>query len=372
MKVVFTGDLFLGGDLLEFEGRVIDVDEFHDADLRVSNLESPLSSGKNSAKKPVLFAPESAVNTLVSLNVDIVNLANNHIQDKGNEGIEDTLNLLKDHNIDCFGSGTDLKQASKEIWLSSKICVLGYCQYDSPTLNWIQRAKEDSPGVNPLSLEKVIEDLNKIPDSTKAILYFHWGREHVWLTQGKNIELARKLFDHPKVLHIIGMHPHRVQGSLKSGDKECYFSLGNFLFPNFYMEPPNNLYYPTEIQRDRIKHYTYQYHPVYKPTYKKWDLVNRISLILEFDTESTNLRAIPVMQKKDSPQIVKLKGVKGRLVLIWIGFISCFYFLPRGIYDLVEKSHAWSNVAFWRFKMKISILRQLSLRLILSKIKRKF
>lgn len=373
MKLIITGDFFGGGDLLDSSKKTgIEIEEFHLADKRIINLESPITNSRQSVNKPLLFAPNSSIERLKENRINACGIANNHIQDKGNEGINDTLNILKSNGIDVFGGGMNLTEASNPLFLDKNLYILGYCQYDSPTLNLVQRAERNKPGVNPLDHTKIESDLEDLPHDSKVILYFHWGREHVWLTQYKNIELAKKLLDHPKVLHIIGMHPHRIQGSLYKKGKSCYFSLGNFLFPNFYIKPKHELFYPDQEEKSNIKHYTYQYHNVYKSTYKKWKLVNRISLVLQFDTKDLSLKPIPVFQKRNEPVVIKLVGFKSNLVLLYISFLSRFYHLPKSIYIRLEQFHAWVTYKDWSLKVGISISRQLTIRELVKKITQKF
>ena len=48
--------------------------------------------------------------------------------------------------------------------------------------------------------------------------------------------------------------------------------LGNFLFPNFFIKPPAQIYNPKNIP-EKID-ITRQYHKVFKQTYKKWRWIN--------------------------------------------------------------------------------------------------
>ncbi len=371
MKVFFSGDLFAGGDLIDYQPDPIKLPEFLSADLRVLNLESPISEKGTVPNKPILYSPNAGIDVLKKINANIVGLANNHIHDRGNTGISETISRLESNGIKYFGAGHTLEGASKPVELTDGIYILGYCQYDSPTLNFVQKAERNSPGVNPLNYDKVISDIDSLPDSSKVILYFHWGREHVWLTQFKNIELAKKLFEHPKVLHIIGMHPHRVQGVLSRNNKKCYFSLGNFLFPNFYVKPEHELYYPSIQDKVNVKFTTYQYHPVKINTYKKWKLVNRISIALMFDSKDLTLKPIVAYQKGSIPEIIPLSKIMTKGVLLWVKLISQTYRLPKSIYVPLEKVHARVTFKLWNLKIKMSMVRQLGLKGVLKKLTQK-
>ena len=84
MKICFTGDLFLGGDLLNKDtSDIVNVTSFTNADRRVVNLEQAISDTNAVADKCTLFTDSLSMDRLKELNVQAVNMANNHIQDKG-------------------------------------------------------------------------------------------------------------------------------------------------------------------------------------------------------------------------------------------------------------------------------------------------
>src|SRR5690606_34099170 len=112
MKIVFAGDLFLGGDLINFDlSDAIKVDAFHKADLRILNLEHPISDSEGIAKKSALYVGTSVLHSLKTAKIGAVSLANNHIHDKLEKGIEDTIYNLKNINIQSFGAGMNIKSA---------------------------------------------------------------------------------------------------------------------------------------------------------------------------------------------------------------------------------------------------------------------
>jgi poly-gamma-glutamate synthesis protein (capsule biosynthesis protein) len=71
----------MGGDLLDLLNQV---------DYRIFNLECPLVDAESPIQKcgPNLRADVSTVKGLKSIGVDLLTLANNHIMDHGNAGLE--------------------------------------------------------------------------------------------------------------------------------------------------------------------------------------------------------------------------------------------------------------------------------------------
>ena len=84
MKICFSGDVFLGGDLNHKPCKnVVEVEAFNKADARIINLEQPISDYNFVEDKSTLYTDSFALNQLKDLKVNVANLANNHIQDKG-------------------------------------------------------------------------------------------------------------------------------------------------------------------------------------------------------------------------------------------------------------------------------------------------
>lgn len=357
MKIVFTGDVFLGGDLLDKSAEsIIASNSFDNADKIIVNLEQPISDNEYVADKCTLYTGSSTIEKLRQLDIAAVNLAHNHIQDKGNEGIIETIEHLDVSNIGHFGAGKNIRKAKSPYWIDNKTCVLGYCEFGKTYLKQIQIATDVEPGVNPLRYESIMKDLDKLPKGTKAILYFHWGREHVWFPPKSDIELARKILKDERVLLIIGMHCHRIQGYIEYNNKRAYMSLGNFLFPNFFIKPPTQIAYPESLPKKFL--ITRQYHGVSQLTYKKWRLSNRVSLILEYDTLTHNVDHVPVIQDDNDIRIKELNGLSRKIVLLWINFLCLIYRIPNRIYSILEKLSTFLTYKIWRFQIQIFQIRQ--------------
>lgn len=369
-KILFTGDLFLGGDL---HGKdvcsTINSATFHNTDIRIINLEQPISDNGKVADKCTLHTNSCAVDQLNKLKVDAVNLAHNHIQDKEDDGIIETVSWLNKAGIGSFGAGENIFEAQKPFWINDKLCVLGFCEFNRPYLKQIRLANEKEPGVNPLRYSAIISVLRKLPEGTKAILFFHWGREHVIFPPYDDILLAKKLLEDERVAFIIGTHAHRFQGFVEHNGKRAYMCLGNFLFPNFYIKPPVQIFYP-EIKPEKYD-VTRQYLAVSKLTYKKWSWKNRLSIGVLFNTENKLHKIISFYQKDDLPIVSECNGLTKSLTLGLISMLSILYKLPKPLYVILEKINSFC-VTFTRLIYIYSFtIKQKGLKIIPSYIYRK-
>jgi len=369
-EILFTGDLFLGGDLHSEKARdVVRSINFHTADKRIVNLEQPISDNNKVADKCTLYTNSCAVDQLDELKIDAVNLANNHIQDKEDEGIIETIAFLNQAEIGHFGAGKNISEAKKPFWINDKLCVLGFCEFNRPYLKQIRLANEKEPGVNPLRYSTIISVLNELPEGTKAILFFHWGREHVLFPPYNDIVLAKKLLEDERVALIIGTHAHRLQGFVEHNGKRAYMCLGNFLFPNFFIKPPVQIFYP-ENKPEKYD-VTRQYLGVSRLTYKKWSWKNRLSIGVLYNTENKSHKIIPFYQEDDLPIVNECSGLIKSFALGLTSMLSILYKLPKPLYAILEKINSFFISFTKLIYIYLFTIKQKGLKIIPSYIHRK-
>ncbi|MDQ5951053.1 MAG: hypothetical protein QG639_330, partial [Patescibacteria group bacterium] len=81
--------------------------------------------------------------------------------------------------------------------------------------------------------EQAFQDLANIRDDVDyLIVYTHWGNEYVQENQVL-IDLAHRFVDAGADL-IIGSHPHVITGHETYKDAHIYYSLGNFIFDQYF------------------------------------------------------------------------------------------------------------------------------------------
>lgn len=186
-------------------------DIFEDDDLTIVNLETTLTTSTEKADKLFKFRGHpSYVQILKEGDIEVVNIANNHIFDYLQQGYNDTLKTLEDADIGYFGYENQYITEIKGI----KIGLLG-------CLGW--RCSESIK-------EQLKQDIDKLKEVTDIIiLSFHWGVERAFYPIDIQRELAHYCIDQGVDL-ILGHHPHVIQGIEKYNGKNIVYSLGNFSF----------------------------------------------------------------------------------------------------------------------------------------------
>ena len=226
-------------------------------DYLVANLEGPITENKSKSLnddgtygKDLLFTfPTSTTEILNLLNIKIVSLANNHTDNFYYAGYKSTKKFLKEANIKYFGNPYNEQENISNILCQKEICVayIGYNQFTKNNsseliVKEIERLKnfnKENQSISNLKENKLEEGEleNNIVDF--IIIMPHWGNEYD-LTANQNQEkLAREWIDAGADL-VIGAHPHVIQNSEVYKGKYIYYSLGNYIFDQWFTKDVQN------------------------------------------------------------------------------------------------------------------------------------
>ncbi|SEO23612.1 CapA family protein [Paenibacillus sp. OV219] len=208
-------------------------------DLMAVNLETPVTTrGTPAQKKQYVYkSSPDALPALKASGIDVVNLANNHTMDQGEEGLLDTIGHLDSAAIPNMGAGRDDAEAFKPVLLEAKGISVAYIGLSRviPEGSW--KAAKDHPGLaetyDSTRAVKAIQDAKKQADL--VVVMVHWGIEREDNPNDDQKRLAHEYIDAGADL-VIGSHPHTLQGFESYKGKWIAYSLGNFIFPGM---PPD-------------------------------------------------------------------------------------------------------------------------------------
>lgn len=239
MKIAFLGDIALFGCFnvkknKNLRDNLKEISQYLSGfDLVVGNLESPFSAKKKTwgAKSAYLCSDVENVEVLKWLNIDAVNLANNHMFDYGKEGYETTKKLLDKVGIKYFG--TEGKTVDV-IMGDNRLRFSGYCCYSTNPLKLAE--KQGDYGVNKYNVQDVKSSIKKTnEDGYLNIVAAHVGLEHVNYPSLDHVRAARQLAETCPCFYY-GHHPHVIQGVEEYKGSVIAHSLGNFCFDDTYTD----------------------------------------------------------------------------------------------------------------------------------------
>jgi len=211
-------------------------------DIVFGNLEGPVVENPPEFPDDSLkfaFNPEVIKGASWS-HFNLFSLSNNHTPDMGKEGLEETKEWLKKNWINFVGdplSGSlDNLNSS---FLRDNITFLAFNQI----FPFMDKEEEIIKTI------KAVKSLN--PDNF-LIVSLHWGEEYKLINSPVQQSLAHKIIEAGGDL-IIGHHPHVVQNIEKYQGKLIFYSLGNFIFDQYFSpETQEGLAVGLEIYPDRL------------------------------------------------------------------------------------------------------------------------
>jgi len=195
---------------------------FKGENYRLANLEGPITNNVSIAAKSHGMQFTISPNFLPALGkrFEILNLANNHSQNFGTSGLQQTKDYLAKTGIEYLGDPANREtEISKIIEKNGlKIGLIGYHALVNDDLN------------------KIIKEIKNLKSQTDFIIVLpHWGKEYKTTPSEYQQDKARKMIDAGADL-ILGSHPHVIEPIEIYKDKVIFYSLGNFIFDQYFSQ----------------------------------------------------------------------------------------------------------------------------------------
>lgn len=195
-------------------------------DLVVGNLEGAVTAFPSESIGTVngdaghylfTFSP-NILPVLENAGFQAVNIGNNHINNFGSIGVEETRTFLKSAGIHFFGDPYKAEFRSAALLVDTiNVGLVSYNQF-----------------INPDSIQ-TISEIKSFTDSNAdlIVVYTHWGDEYELHPNQNQINLAHSFIDAGADI-VIGSHPHVIQDKELYNGKYIYYSLGNFVFDQYF------------------------------------------------------------------------------------------------------------------------------------------
>ncbi len=247
-SLIFTGDIgfdkymykkwddpeLISSEILDF---------LNSADHVIANVEGPVAEAEqntvSSGVAQLLHTIDpAAVKVLKNMNADIWNICNNHIMDAGAYGIESTLKIAAENNVQTIGAGMDIREARKPVILNEAggigLFGVGYQRA-------CRKADENKPGCYSWSdLDEIKKTIKNIKSICRwCVVVAHAGEEFTPLPSPYTRERYHKYLEMGADI-VVSHHPHVPMNYETVGDKVIFYSLGNFIFDTDYQRSQFN------------------------------------------------------------------------------------------------------------------------------------
>ncbi|MDM3871127.1 CapA family protein [Porticoccus sp. W117] len=212
-----------------------------DADIASANLEIVVAAEKPKVETPksvIFYARPPLIDALKQVGVDYVTLGNNHVYDFGDEGVVVTQKYLDQYQMPYSGGGLNEEQALKAHQMvhgDNRFQMLGYVGWKgnfSPN----QVAEADKGGAawgSEANIEATVK--REAASGNPVVVQYHGSNEYTYEPTEETVSRAKLAIDSGADLVVIH-HPHVVQGFEIYNGKLIAYSLGNFLFDQYFQE----------------------------------------------------------------------------------------------------------------------------------------
>lgn len=227
-KIMFVGDIMVGRyvetliDKNGFEYMFASVTSMFMDTLTIGNLEGPIPAvHQHTSNLGFQFSfRKDIIQKLSDIGLDVVSLANNHGYDHGAAGYKNTKKVLDEMSMGYFGNYVNTANDYFETELDDhKVIVFGI----NVVVDNFDRDAE---------VEKA-KSLAQANSDSLVVAFMHWGNEYDVIHNAYQEKLAEDLIDGGVDL-IIGAHPHVVQDIGYYKGVPIYYSLGNFVFDQYF------------------------------------------------------------------------------------------------------------------------------------------
>lgn len=344
LSLLAVGDIIIGANAEPFFTFVNPV--LHQADVVLGQLEVPFTTRDRHAVEWGRIP--SNLTPLVSSGFDAVTLASNHLMDAGEEGVEDTVAWLREHNIAYTGGGMDIHQARRPVIIERDGTRFGFLNYScvGPKETWATTEKPGcayvhiithyeldhaTPGGPPniytwaesKTLGAMVDDIRKLREQCDILtVAFHKGIAH---TPAKLAEYEHQVsfaaIDAGADL-IVGHHAHILKGIEVYKGKVIFHGLCNFIswLPLLAPKPNQDPLSWAKRRRELFgfdpdpDYPTYPFHPEAKYTI--------IAQVLVQDKKISRVGYIPcIVNKQGQPEILR-HDAKGQEVFDYVEKIT--------------------------------------------------
>lgn len=237
-EILFGGDMMFDRSIRqvgEVEGQDFLLscitDTLRDADVVVANLEGPITpyasmsvgSVIGSAENVTFTFPTTTASLLKRHNIWIVNLGNNHIMNFGRHGLLETKKWLENTGVLYMGD-PDSPEAERVLRTYIRGIPFAF-------VNWSDWTSDKTD--HTVAQVRAEKEAGQV-----VVVYTHWGDEYVPPSERVRA-LAHQFVDAGADI-VIGSHPHVVLEREDYNGGVIYYSLGNFVFDQYWEEAVRN------------------------------------------------------------------------------------------------------------------------------------
>lgn len=235
-----------------------------EADYAVVNLECPVteSASPEGIPKmgPVLSCRPQALELLRSTGFSMVTLANNHLFDCGQKGVESTLAACRAAGLATTGGGKNRSEAEKPFFKEIsgvRIAFINICE------NEFSIADDEHGGAAPLDPIAVYYRIREVKRQADFVIVIVHGGHESYQLPSPRMQRTYRFFVDTGADAVINHHQHCYSGYEIHNGAPIFYGLGNFCFdwPGCAKNPLWNQGYAVTLGLEKGQDMRFELHP---------------------------------------------------------------------------------------------------------------
>lgn len=209
-------------------------------DIAYYNQETPFAGGLPDGY-PRFSTPSEFGDAMIKAGFNMISTATNHTIDKGEDGILNFYNYLKNKDGIIFNGIADNATDRNNFMIGEKNNITYTMLSYTTSTNGLPVPSGKDYLVNVYDAEQVKSDIEAVRDKVDVLIVaMHWGVEYASTPNSDQQEIAQYLAD-LGVDIILGAHPHVLQPITWIDDTLVMYSLGNFISNQYGTDDYNKL-----------------------------------------------------------------------------------------------------------------------------------
>ncbi len=227
VKLLFTGDIVINKSHHIIHADLQQI--YHQHDSIIANLEAPIckTTKPNLKAGPSLKQGHNFLKESERIGITHFTLANNHIFDYGEQGLQQTIEALDEKQMQYCGAHLQSSEVYKPTIIevnNQRIAIFSFSEAEFGHA-YSKQNKAGYGYINDVCVNTLITHAKNEFDI--VIIVAHVGIEHINIPLSIWRDRFKELIDLGADA-IIGHHPHVAQGIEYYNEKPIFYSLGNF------------------------------------------------------------------------------------------------------------------------------------------------
>lgn len=194
---------------------------FEGADIVFGNLEGPIKGGGLSGGTSMVFGfNEDIAPFLAKYGFNLMSISNNHATDQGWDGVDTTIAALEGSGVGWCGHPSEADPASVHYNKVGDKTYAFLCFQD------VTYKLDDSAAI------ELVKSVRQNVDY--LLVSIHWGYEYQHSPDWNTQVVPGRAFVDAGADFVIGHHPHVVQSFEIYNGRPIFYSLGNFVFDQYW------------------------------------------------------------------------------------------------------------------------------------------